>query len=130
MQASQMHILRDSSLLTSLTIEGNLELRPDEQRAFKDLSGLQVRSPPARDSLAYHMRDVRLPGSLTSLSIDWLMLDTDCWNWEAIPDTLHSIHLADIHIASRSHLTWLQQLPSKGFHPSCVYAMWLLSLRR
>ncbi len=58
------------------------------------------------------MRDVRLPGSLTSLSIDGLMLDTDCWNWEAIPDTLHSIHLADIHIASRSHLTWLQQLSS------------------
>ena len=112
MQAPQMHILRKLSLLTSLTIEGDLELRPDEQRALKDLSGLQVLSLPARDSLAYHMRDVRLPGLLTSLSIDGLMLDTDCRNWDAIPDTLHSIHLADIHIASRSHLTWLEQLSS------------------
>jgi hypothetical protein len=58
------------------------------------------------------MTDIGLPESLTSLSIDGMKLDTDCWNWQAIPDTLHSIHLADIHITSGSHLTWLQQLSS------------------
>ena len=107
-----MHNLREFSLLTSLTIEGDLELRSDEQKALKELSGLQVLSLPAGRSLAYQMTDIGLPESLTSLSIAGMNLDTDCWNWQAIPDTLHSIHLADIHMQFGFHLTWLQQLSS------------------
>ncbi len=112
MQAPQMHILREFSLLTSLTIEGHLQLRPDEQKVLEDLSGLQVLSLPAGPSLAWQMTHKRLPGSLTSLSLNGLVSEADLWNWQDVPDTLHIVHLGQITITSGSHLTWLQQLSS------------------
>ncbi len=112
MQAPQMHVLREFSLLTSLTIEGDLELRPDEQTVLEDLSRLQVLSLPAGPSLAWQMTNKRLPGSLTSLSLNGLVSEADLWNWQDVPDTLHRVHLGQITITSGSHLTWLQQLSS------------------
>ena len=112
MQAPEMHILREFSLLTSLKIEGDLRLDPAALKVLEDLSGLQVLSLPDRRSLAQQVTDKWLPGYLTSLSIDGLALEADWSNWQGMPDTLHSVHLGQILITSGSHLTWLQQLSS------------------
>ena len=104
--------MREFSLLTSLTVEGDLELRPDEHKVLEDFSGLQVLSLPAGPSLAWQMTNKRLPGSLTSLSLNGLVSEADLWNWQDVPDTLHRVHLGQITITSGSHLTWLQQLSS------------------
>ncbi len=81
MQAPQMHILKDFSLLTSLTIEGDVQLRADALNVLEDLSGLQVLSLPAGYSLPQQVTDTRLPESVTALSITGMKLDPDCWNW-------------------------------------------------
>ncbi len=125
MQAPQMHILREFPLLTSLTIEGDLELRPDEQKVLEDLSGLQVLSLPAGHSLAQQLTEKRLPESLTSLSITGMILDADWWNWQDMPDTLRSVHLGEIAIACNSNLTWLQQLSSiQIVSMQCSFPRW------
>ncbi len=67
MQAPEMHVLRDFSLLTSLTIEGDLGLDPAALKVLEDLSGLQVLSLPAGHSLAQQVTNKQLPESLTSL---------------------------------------------------------------
>ena len=124
MQA-EMHILRDFSLLTSLTIEGDLELQADEQKVLEDLSGLQVLSLPAGHSLAQQVTDKQLPKSLTSLSIDGLILDADSWTLQDIPDTLHSVHLGELTLTSDSQLAWLQQLSSiKYVSMQCHFFCW------
>ena len=125
MQAPQMHILRHFPLLTSLTIEDDLELQADEQKVLEDLSGLRVLSLPAGHSLAQQVTDKHLPKSLTSLSINGLLLDDDSWTLQDIPDTLHSVHLGRITLTSDSQLTWLQQLSSIQYvSMQCHFIRW------
>ena len=81
MQAPQMHTLRELLLLTSLTIEGDVQLRPGALKVLEDLPGLQVLSLPAGYSLPQQVTDTRLPESLTALSITGIRLDADSWNW-------------------------------------------------
>ncbi len=81
MQAPQMHVLREFSLLTSLTIDGDVELRPDALQVLEDLSGLQVLSLPGGRSLAQQVMYKRLPESLTALSATGTRLYADCLDW-------------------------------------------------
>ena len=81
MQAAHLHILKDFSLLTSLAIEGDVQLRADALNALEGLSGLQVLSLPAGYRVPQRVTDTRLPESLTALNITKMRLDADCWNW-------------------------------------------------
>ena len=112
MQAPSVHILRRFPLLTSLTVECDYELEPHELEVVRDLSGLQVLSLPAGHSLAQQVTDKQLPESLTSLSINGLIRDSQSWTLQDIPDTLHSVHLGELLLTSDTQLTWLQQLSS------------------
>ncbi len=103
MHAPQMRILKDFSLLTSLAIEGQVYLRAEALDSLEDspdLSGLQVLSLPAADSLPQEITKSRLPESLTALSITGMKLDPGCWNW---PPRLSAIQTVSVQCCFLYH---------------------------
>jgi len=111
--------LKHFSLLTSLTIEDEVQLQAGTLNVLQDLSGLQVLSLPAGYSLPQKVTDTQLPKSLTALSITGMHLDPDCWTWLQQLSAIQTVsvqccflHKEDLDHRCLDCLTWAPNLRS------------------